>query len=431
VSDAQAARRAVEAVARASYARLVSYVAARTRDVANAEDALSDAFAAALRTWPDDGVPTKPEAWLLHAARRRLIDRARLDHTRDANAIALRQLMSEAEAMSEARTFPDERLKLLFVCAHPAIDARVHTPLMLQVVLGLEATEIAAAFLTPAATIGQRLSRAKAKIRDTHIRFDVPSGAELPERLFAVLEAIYAAYAFGWDDVSGTDEARPLDSRSRGAARPLDSRSRGAARPLDKRRELRDEALWLARTVVELMPDEPEALGLSALLHYCEARRPARRDAAGDYVPISEQDTRAGKHELLAEAARLLSMAVKHRRPGRFQLEAAIQSAHVERMRTGSLDWAAIADLYEGLVQLAPTFGALLGRAAAGLALLDRIPEQDVEQHQPYWAVRAHLLHALGREEAARHALDRALHLTDDDSVRRFLERKFARAPNI
>jgi RNA polymerase sigma-70 factor (ECF subfamily) len=152
-------------------------------------------------------------------------------------------------------------------------------------------------------------------------------------------------------------------------------------------------------------------------------------------VPISEQDTRAWNHELLAEAARLLSMAVKHRRPGRFQLEAAIQSAHVERMRTGSLDWAAIADLYEGLVQLAPTFGALLGRAAAvaeahgaaaGLALLDRIPEQDVEQHQPYWAVRAHLLHALGREEAARHALDRALHLTDDDSVRRFLERKFA-----
>lgn len=401
------ARRVVEDVARVSYARLVSYLAARTRDVANAEDALSDAFAAALRTWPDDGVPNKPEAWLLHAARRKLIDRARLDHTRDANAVALRQLMSEAEAMSEAQTFPDERLKLLFVCAHPAIDARVHTPLMLQVVLGLDAAEIAAAFLTPAATIGQRLSRAKAKIRDTHIRFDVPSGAELPERLFAVLEAIYAAYAFGWDDVSGADH---------------------------KRRGLRDEALWLARTVVELMPDEPEALGLSALLHYCEARRPARRDAAGDYVPISEQNTSAWNVALLAEAERLLGRAVKHRKPGRFQLEAAIQSAHVERMRTGGVDWAAIADMYEGLVRLAPTFGALLGRAAAvaeahgaeaGLALLEVIPRQDVEQHQPYWAVRAHLLHALGREEDARSAVDRALSLTEDESVRRFLERKF------
>jgi predicted RNA polymerase sigma factor len=401
------ARRVVGDVARVSYARLVSYLAARTRDVANAEDALSDAFAAALRTWPEDGVPNKPEAWLLHAARRRLIDRARLDHTRDANAIALRQLMSEAEAMSEARSFPDERLKLLFVCAHPAIDARVHTPLMLQVVLGLEAAEIAAAFLTPAATIGQRLSRAKAKIRDTHIRFDVPSGAELPERLFAVLEAIYAAYAFGWDDVSGAD---------------------------DKRRGLRDEALWLARTVIELLPEEPEALGLSALLHYCEARRPARRDPAGDYVPISEQDTSAWDTRLLAEAERLLSLAVKHRRPGRFQLEAAIQSAHVERMRGGHVEWAAIADMYEGLVQLAPTFGALLGRAAAvaeaygaaaGLALLERIPEQDVEQHQPYWAVRAHLLRALGRDEEARNAVDQAIRLTEDESVRRFLERKF------
>jgi predicted RNA polymerase sigma factor len=401
------AHRVVERIARVSYARLVSYLAARSRDVASAEDALSDAFAAALRTWPSDGVPNKPEAWLVHAARRRLIDRSRVEHTRDANAGALRELMAEASDLSETMSFPDERLKLLFVCAHPAIDSRVHTPLMLQVVLGLEASEIAAAFLTPAATIGQRLTRAKAKIRDTRIRFEVPAGAELPSRLFAVLEAIYAAYAFGWDDVDGADS---------------------------KRRGLTEEALWLARMVVELLPDEPEALGLLSLLQYCEARRPARRTEAGEYVPISEQDTRKWSPVLLDEAERLLGVAAAFNRPGRFQLEAAVQSAHVERIRTGRVDWAAIAVLYEGLVTIAPTFGALLGRAAAvaeargpaeGLQLLEGLPESDVQTHQPYWAVRAHLLQAVGRLEEARAAVGQALGLTEDATVRRFLERKF------
>jgi RNA polymerase sigma-70 factor (ECF subfamily) len=401
------ARGVVEAVARASYARLVSYLAARSRDVASAEDALSDAFAAALRTWPVDGVPSKPESWLLHAARRRLIDRVRLDQTRDANAEALKQLMAEAEDLSAALAFPDERLKLLFVCAHPAIDPRVHTPLMLQVVLGLEAADIAAAFLIPAATMGQRLSRAKAKIRDTRIAFEVPAGAELTTRLFAVLEAIYAAYAFGWDDVDGADA---------------------------KRRGLSEEATWLAGTVVELVPEEPEALGLLALLTYCEARRPARRTAAGEYVPIAAQDTAKWDRARLAEADRLLGRAARLARPGRFQLEAAIQAAHVERLRTGRVDWAAIAVLYEGLVRLAPTFGALLGRAAAvgcgkgaaaGLALLDALNESDVKDHQPYWAVRAHLLRELGNLQESREAVSKALALTDDANVRHFLERKF------
>jgi RNA polymerase sigma-70 factor (ECF subfamily) len=390
------ARRVVEHVARVSYARLVSYLAARCRDVASVEDALSDAFAAALRTWPVDGVPNKPEAWLLHAARRRLIDRARLEQTKDANAEALRQLMAEAEELSTAMSFPDERLKLLFVCAHPAIDSRVHTPLMLQAVLGLEAAQIAADFLTPAATMGQRLSRAKAKIRDTRIAFEVPSGAELASRLFAVLEAIYAAYAFGWDDVEGADE---------------------------KRRGLSDEAVWLARTVVELLPDEPEALGLLALLEYCEARRPARRTPEGDYVPISEQDTSNWNHAQLTEAERLLARAAAFNRSGRFQLEAAVQSAHIERLRTGQVDWGVIAVLYEGLVRVAPTFGAMLGRAAAvaeargpeaGLTLLDRLDEADVRTHQPYWAVRAHLLQRLGRVEEAAVAAGEALALTED-----------------
>jgi len=399
-------RRTVEQVARVSYARLVSYLAARSRDVASAEDALSEAFAAALRTWPADGVPSKPEAWLLHAARRRLIDQARLARTRSLNADGLRQLLAEAEDLSTAHAFPDERLKLLFVCAHPAIDARVHTPLMLQVVLGLEAADIAAAFLTPAATMGQRLTRAKAKIRDTRIAFEVPDGAELAPRLFAVLEAIYAAYAFGWDHVAGADDA--LGGLSK-------------------------EALWLARTVMELMPQEAEALGLLALLCYCEARRPARRTADGAYVPMSEQDPARWDAELSAQAEHALRLAAKLGQPGRFQLEAAVQSAHMERLRHGTAQWADIAVLYEGLVRIAPTLGALLGRAAAvaeaqgpaaGLALLETIDPELAAQHQPYWAVRAHLLQALGREHEAQLALHEALRLTEDAAVRSFLTQR-------
>jgi predicted RNA polymerase sigma factor len=398
--------RAAESVARISYGRLVSYLSARSGDVSGAEDSLSDAFVAALQTWPKNGIPSKPEAWLLHAARRRIIDRIRLDRTRDANAEALRSMLGEAEDLSMAMAFPDERLKLLFVCAHPAIDPRVHTPLMLQVVLRLDAAAIAAAFLTPASTMGQRLSRAKAKIKETAIAFEVPTGAELPSRLFAVLEAIYAAYGHGWDAVDGADA---------------------------RRSGLAEQAIGLARLLVELSPGEPEALGLLALMQYCEARRDARRTADGQYVPISEQDARLWDQARLEDADRRLTHAASFGRSGRFQLEAAVQSAHVERARGGRTDWLAIALLYEGLVRVAPTFGALVGRAAAvaeargpmhGLALLDGISEADVATYQPYWAVRAHFLSRLGRAREARAALDHALRFTEDRAVRQFLEQK-------
>jgi RNA polymerase sigma-70 factor (ECF subfamily) len=303
--------------------------------------------------------------------------------------------------------FPDERLKLLFVCAHPAIDPRVHTPLMLQVVLGLEATEIAAAFLTPAATMGQRLTRAKAKIRDTRIAFEVPSGPELPSRLFAVLEAIYAAYAFGWDDVDGADA---------------------------KRRGLSEEAVWLARTVVELLPEEPEALGLLALLTYCEARRPGRRTAAGEYVPISELDTAMWDQPQLTEAERLLGLAAAFNRPGRFQFEAAVQSAHLERLRYGRVDWSAIAVLYEGLVRLAPTFGALLGRAAAvaeargpaaGWRSWSRCPRAKSKTISRIGPCERICCRRSAGWQMRKTAVEKALSLTEDATVRRFLEQKF------
>jgi predicted RNA polymerase sigma factor len=398
-------RGVVEVVARASYGRLIAYLAARTGDVAAAEDALSDAFTSALRTWPADGVPGKPEAWLLTAARRRLIDRARHERMRTEVAPAIRQLVREAEHMTE-HEFPDERLKLLFVCAHPAIDPVMHTPLMLQVVLGLDAATIGSAFLTSPAAMGQRLSRAKARIRDSRIAFGIPDRDELAPRLDAVLEAIYAAYGSGWDDLAGSDP---------------------------RRSGLAQEAVWLARTVLQLMPDEPETRGLLALLLYCEARRPARRAANGDYVPMSEQDIRAWNAGLIDEAERELSAASAQRRPGRFQLEAALQSAHVEGTRRGCLDWRGIAVLYEGLIRAWPTVGALVGRAAAlgeaegadsGLAALDAIDGQATRSYQPYWAVRAHLLRRAGRERHALHAFDRAIGLTEDPATRQFLLRR-------
>ena len=312
----------VERVARESYGRLVAYLSVRTRDVAAAEDALGDAFLTALRTWPRDGVPNQPEAWLLTTARRRLIDRARHERVRADAAPTIRLLVHEADSMDEG-VFPDERLKLLFVCAHPDVDHPMHTPLMLQVVLGLDAATIASAFLTSPAAMGQRLSRAKARIRDAGIAFEIPDRRQLPARLDAVLDAIYAAYGSGWDDVAGSDQ---------------------------RRGDLAQEAVWLARTLVQLLPDEPEAKGLLALMLFCEARRSARRAANGDYVPISQQDVRLWSGPMIDEAERELATAASRQHPGRFQLEAALQSAHVEGAQRRQMDWRAIAVLYEGLV---------------------------------------------------------------------------------
>jgi predicted RNA polymerase sigma factor len=398
-----ATRRTIEAVARDSYGRLLAFVAARTRDVAAAEDALGDAFVAALATWPRDGVPANPAAWLLTAARRRLLDQARAgQRARTASSLVLEQV-TEKSSEDSPEPFPDERLNLMFVCAHPAIDPAVHTPLMLQTVLGLDAASIARAFLVSPAALGQRLVRAKAKIRDARIAFEVPDGPELPRRLDAVLGAIYTAYGSGWEDTAGAD-----------------ARARGLA----------EESIWLARVLAQRLPDEPEARGLLALILHCEARRPARRTPEGRYVPLSEQDTGRWSGAMRDEAEHELAGAARQARPGRFQLEAAIQSVHAERARTGRTDWGAIATFYEHLVRLAPTLGARVGRAAAvaelrgpeaGLALLDESDPAAVSAYQPYWAVRAHLLEQAGRRPEARDAYDRAIGLAEDDAVRRFL----------
>ena len=406
MTDTRAARSAVESAAREYYGRLVAYLSARTGDLASAEDALGEALLAALTAWAHNGIPRSPEAWLLTAARRRLVDRVRHEKVRAGSASTLEILASGSLDPEPPGPLPDERLKLLFVCAHPAIDADMRTPLMLQTVLGLEGAEIARAFLIAPATMSQRLVRAKNKIRHAGIAFEIPEAHELPERLEAVLDAIYAAYGNGWEDAAG------VDTRARG---------------------LTEEALWLARVLLEVMPDEPEVQGLLALMLHCEARRSARRSPQGRFIPLSEQDATLWNAGSIAEAERLLARASKFARVGRFQLEAAIQSVHAERARTGRTDWHAIALFYERLVQLSPALGAQVARAAAvaevrgpqkGLELLNGIDAAAVASYQPYWAVRAHLLKGMNRYSEAVEAFDRALGLADDDAVRgQLLER--------
>jgi predicted RNA polymerase sigma factor len=402
-SSEESTLREIERVARESYGRLVAYLPAHTRDVASAEDALSNALVKALKTWPRDGVPQNPEAWLLTTARHSLIDHVRHQQVAEASEPTLLLLRGEPKEVTVSPEFPDERLKLLFVCAHPAIDPAMHTPLMLQTVLGLDAARIAHAFLVSPTTMGQRLVRAKTKIRDAGIQFEVPQERDLPQRLDAVLEAIYAAFGIGWDDMAGVDQ-------------------RG--------RDLAEEAIWLARVLLELMPGEAEVLGLLALMLHCEARRAARRGPDGRYVPLSGQDSRQWSQPLIEEAERHLAEAASRGRTGRFQLEAAIQSVHAERAHTGRIEWVAITLFYEQLVRLSPTLGTRTGYAAAvaeskgpeaGLAVLDGIDWDDVSNYQPYWAVRAHLLRRLGKTSEAAQAFDRAIGLAEDPAVRQFL----------
>jgi RNA polymerase sigma-70 factor (ECF subfamily) len=306
------ARSTADAVARRSYGKLVAFLAARTHDVATAEDALSEAFASALAKWPVDGCPSNPEAWLLTVARRKMIDFSRRQRTSEAGAVEV-QLLAEGLHAAEADSkIPDHRLALMFACAHPAIEIGIRAPLMLQTVLGLDAKTIGSAFLTSPTAMGKRLVRAKDKIREAGIPFRVPEREELAARLDTVLDAIYAAFAEGWTDPGGTDVVR---------------------------RDLTEEARYLARLVTELLPEQPEALGLLALMLHAESRRGARRTPSGEYVPLAEQDPASWDSQMIAEAEALLRRASTLGVIGRYQLEGALQSAHVFRARTGHANW--------------------------------------------------------------------------------------------
>ncbi|HEX3626519.1 MAG TPA: DUF6596 domain-containing protein [Verrucomicrobiae bacterium] len=394
----------IETIARDSYGRLIAYLAARSGDIAGAEDALAEAFVAALRKWPADGLPEKPEAWLLHVARNRIIDLARHQQVRENSESFLQQIAGEAEAVADTQEyFPDERLKLLFVCAHPAIDPAARTPLMLQTVLGIDAAQIASAFLVSPAAMGQRLVRAKGKIRDAGIPFSTPEPSEWNERVGFVLDAIYSAYTTGWESLTETGSTHHA---------------------------LAAEAIAIGRTLVELIPDESEAHGLLALMLHCQARGPARYDQAGNFVPLDRQDTSQWLHPMIDEAEQHLRAAAAFKRIGRYQLEAAIQSIHANRAVTEEADWKEIALLYEGLIRIAPGIGALVGRAVAlaqsgqpeaGLKALGEIRGDRIAGYQPYWAARGHLLRLLNREDEAQNAFLRAASLTDDSAMRKYL----------
>jgi RNA polymerase sigma-70 factor, ECF subfamily len=407
------ARAVAERIARLGYGKLVALLASRSRDVAAAEDALAEAFAAALEDWPSKGVPRSPEAWLLTVARRRMIDRGRRERTAADAADQLRFVAEQLETAHEPE-LPDERLSLMFACAHPALDASIRAPLILQTILGFDAAAIASAFLTSPATMSQRLVRAKRKIREAGIPFAVPAGAALAPRLGAVLDAIYAAFSEGWLDPEGIDL---------------------------RRRTLTDDAIGLARIVAALLPDEPEALGLLSLMLHAQARKHARRDARGEYVPLTEQDPVQWDAGLIEEAEVLLLRASRLPGSGRFQLEAAVQSAHASRRFRGRSDWAAIVALYDVLLAVTGSPVVAVNRAIAlaqsqgahaGLEALDGLRDHaSLADYQPYWAARAELLARVGEAAMARDAYERAIGLERDPSVRRHLDRRRAAVGHV
>jgi RNA polymerase sigma-70 factor (ECF subfamily) len=387
---------------------LLALLARQWHDIAAAEDALAEALARALQSWPQHGVPASPEAWLLTVARNQLRRDARTHRMAQDPALAPLWWTDESTT-PEPVAVPDHRLRLMFVCAHPAIDEAIRPALMLQTVLGLEAAHMAPAFLLSPDAMAKRLVRAKSKIKAARIPFEAPDADELPERVHAVLEALYGAY--------------------------------GLAGPAPQGLGLSEEALTLSALVAEHLPDHAEVLGLHALLLLAESRKPAARDAAGRYVPLDQQDPRQWHRGLIQRGLAVLQAAADLHDPGPFQLEAAMAAVHCQRQPGERPDWASIVTLHERLLALAPTVGGRIAHAVASaeagveplacVALLDAVRDdpgvKGLAQHQPYWAARAHVLALAGRTLEAADACAQALALTTDAATQAFLAAQLAR----
>ncbi|RJQ74479.1 RNA polymerase subunit sigma-70 [Pseudonocardiaceae bacterium YIM PH 21723] len=390
------AARAADIAARDSYGRLLALLAASTGDLTAAEDALADAFERALRTWPSQGVPRNPDAWLLTVGRNRLRDQWKSAHVQ-------RTVSVEADPVHvddlDLDAIPDRRLELMLVCAHPAIDHAVRTPLMLNTVLGFTAEQIGRAFSMPASTMATRLVRAKKRIKTTRIPFRIPDRADLDPRMTAILEAVYGAYVID--------------------------------------RATNSEALHLAEVLATVAPTDPEAHGLAALVQLSAARAPARIDGNGCFVPLADHDPARWNRQLIDRAHEHLRAAHAQRRLGRFQLEAAIQAVHCAR-REGPTDWPTLLTLHRLLHKIAPSLGSGVALAAvtaevdgpaAGLAALDVLLAEAGEpahRFQPAGATRAHLLDRLDRRAEAMAAYEDAIALTHDDAERQYLQKRAA-----
>ncbi len=411
--------RSAGVAARDSYGRLLALLAASTSDLAAAEDALADAFERALRTWPSQGVPGSPDAWLLTVARNRLRDQWK--SARVQRAVPLDDGWDALAIVDDidVDSIPDRRLELMLVCAHPAIERAVHTPLMLNTVLGFTAEQVGRAYSMPPSTMATRLVRAKRRIKAAGIPFRIPDRADLPARMTSVLEAVYGAYVIDW------------------ATGPQDRRPPSDALPSDA---LPSEALHLAEVLATLVPGDPEARGLAALIELSAARAPARLDAGGRFVPLADQDPSSWNPHLISRGHEHLRAAHARGRLGRFQLEAAIQAVHCARGPDGTTDWPTLLTLHRVLQSVAPSLGSGVALAAvtaevdgpaAGLAALDALLAEAGEQarrFQPAKATRAHLLDRLGRKEAAIAAYESAISLTHDTAERQYLEHRRDRA---
>lgn len=391
-------------------------------DIDLAEDAVAEAFAIAAEKWPSTGVPPNPGGWITTTARNRAIDRLRRESTRHQRQLAAQRLnhdpmdpdpdpdaeLAELEALIEV--VADDQLRLMFLCCHPALSADAQVALTLRLLGGMETPDIARRFLVPEATMAQRIVRAKRKLRDNHAPYRVPKDSELPDRLRSVLTAIYLIYTHG----------HAIEPGATGDAQVLSA-----------------EAIRLGRVLVQLMPDEPEAIGLLALMLLTEARQPARTAGDGTMVRLADQDRAAWDPQLIAEGHGLVRACLRRNAPGPFQIQAAIAAVHADAPSASETDWSQIVALYDQLAQLRPDAVVALNRAvaigerdgaAAGLLALHALGQDALAEYQPYHAARADLLVRAGRREEALAAYDRALELTGNGAERAFLEGRRADA---